>query len=285
MSADIIQNLCRNETGVVNTFSPLVQLFQLEHSVQREPFLYGPSLAIICRGAKIAKMDNRVLHFGSNHDLIVSGCVPLECAYSASKAQPVVGVLIRFETRLMHTVMSAIAEHNSSNTAATLEKVNLVDTLPKEPAIESALDRILDNLMDRTRAALFVSDAVKEIYYHLLQGPQAAILVETFQGGKLARLQIALEYVRNNYQKPIKVEQLAAMCHMSTTNFYRVFREQTGDSPLQLIKKTRLSAAKMLIESQQGTIGQIANKVGYESASHFGRDFRSQYGQSPRSFF
>jgi AraC-like DNA-binding protein len=68
---------------------------------------------------------------------------------------------------------------------------------------------------------------------------------------------------------------------MSTSAFHRAFKEVTADSPLQYLKKIRLSKARDFIVQQGMKAYVAADKVGYESASQFSREFKRYFGQSP----
>jgi len=65
--------------------------------------------------------------------------------------------------------------------------------------------------------------------------------------------------------------------------FHRRFKAATSFSPLQFIKTLRLSHAAMQLVGGK-TVGQAADDVGYTSASQFSREFRRQFGQSPRQW-
>ena len=70
---------------------------------------------------------------------------------------------------------------------------------------------------------------------------------------------------------------------MSKAVFHRRFREVTKLSPLQFIKSLRLNDAARLI-TQGNSVGAAARAVGYTSSSQFSREFRRQFGRSPREW-
>ena len=68
---------------------------------------------------------------------------------------------------------------------------------------------------------------------------------------------------------------------MSSSTFHRNFKQITASSPIQYVKKIRLSRARELLQDQGLKVKQAAAKVGYESPTQFSREFTRYYGLSP----
>ena len=71
------------------------------------------------------------------------------------------------------------------------------------------------------------------------------------------------------------------MAHLSVSAFHRAFKEITSDSPMQYLKKIRLTKARELMIQENLKAYIAADKVGYESSSQFSREFKRYFGQSP----
>ena len=93
-----------------------------------------------------------------------------------------------------------------------------------------------------------------------------------------------MHYFRENYRAEINVEDYALSRGMSASNFYRVFKQISGSTPLQFILKLRLSNAQNLLENSNLTIAEIASAVGYESPLYFSRLFHKHIGVSPSEY-
>lgn len=93
--------------------------------------------------------------------------------------------------------------------------------------------------------------------------------------------QNALEYLSSNYDKQIKVSDVASV--MGYDEFYamKLFRRFCGWSIVDYLNGIRTSAARRLIESTNDSSQQIAAKVGYKSASYFNRQFKKTFGITP----
>ena len=69
---------------------------------------------------------------------------------------------------------------------------------------------------------------------------------------------------------------------MSVTSFYRHFKVVTAMSPLQYQKQLRLQEARHLLLGGSLDVGTVSARVGYESPTHFTREYARQFGAPPR---
>ena len=97
-------------------------------------------------------------------------------------------------------------------------------------------------------------------------------------------VELAMHYFRENYRVEINVEDYALSRGMSASNFYRIFKQISGSTPLQFILKLRLSNAQNLLENSNLTIAEIASAVGYENPLYFSRLFHKHIGVSPYEY-
>lgn len=94
----------------------------------------------------------------------------------------------------------------------------------------------------------------------------------------------AIDYIREHYNTPIALEDLAAQCNMSTSHFIRSFGKYLNRTPHEYLLSYRLRQSKQMLLSSQDSIEQIAEQCGFNSASHFARAFRKSNGISPSEF-
>ncbi len=97
-------------------------------------------------------------------------------------------------------------------------------------------------------------------------------------------LKPALEFIQNNYMLQTPTKTLADLCHLSETHFRRLFLATIGVSPLNFINATRISQARVLLDTTDLTILSIAETVGISSISSFNRNFHHIMGISPREY-
>lgn len=91
-----------------------------------------------------------------------------------------------------------------------------------------------------------------------------------------------INYLTENYEQKISLDQIAHNMYLSPVYISKIFKEETGDSPINYLIKIRLEKAKeILIHDSNGSIKSIANEVGYEDVYHFSKLFKKYYGISP----
>ena len=91
----------------------------------------------------------------------------------------------------------------------------------------------------------------------------------------------ALEYIRENYALPMKIAEIAAVCHMSESHFRRLFEENISMTPVEYLNQLRVKKACDLIKKTGYSMEEIAVKVGFTTTSTFNRNFKRITGTSP----
>ena len=97
----------------------------------------------------------------------------------------------------------------------------------------------------------------------------------------LERLQPALDYIEQHYADRISVTQLAQLLCLSPDRLGHLFRDGVGQAPLQYINEIRLRKAMNLLKTEEHTVTEVAQAVGFFDYNHFGRLFRRRYGCTP----
>ena len=88
-------------------------------------------------------------------------------------------------------------------------------------------------------------------------------------------------WLKENFSKPLRVEDLAAVAKMSVSTFHQHFRSLTQMSPLQYQKRMRLHMARVRMMTEGLDAASAAFEVGYESATQFNREYRRLFGMPP----
>jgi len=138
-------------------------------------------------------------------------------------------------------------------------------------------------LMDRPEDIAALAPVYeREILYRVLQGPHGWMLREiAAPDTAMARVSLAIQWIRRNFAETIRVETLAQRAAMSVSAFHRHFKAVTTLSPLQYQKRVRLLQARMLMVASARSVTNAALEVGYESATQFGRDYARIFGLPP----
>lgn len=115
-----------------------------------------------------------------------------------------------------------------------------------------------------------------------LQGDNSFVLEEIQQKkGGFDQVRPALEYIRNHYASPMKISEIASVCHISESHFRRLFEESIGMTPVEYLNQVRVRKACDLIKKTGNSMEEIAVKVGFTTTSTFNRNFKRITGTSP----
>ncbi|MEO6290778.1 MAG: AraC family transcriptional regulator [Ginsengibacter sp.] len=102
--------------------------------------------------------------------------------------------------------------------------------------------------------------------------------------GTTDRMNDVIEFIKNNLNEQITLEQAAAVACLTIPSFCRFFKKRTKMTFFQYLTKLRIAhACKLLIEMDR-SVSYIANMCGYNSDSHFCKVFKDHIGQSPHQY-
>ncbi len=141
----------------------------------------------------------------------------------------------------------------------------------------------LVRLLDAPADARVLGPLVRrEIVYRLLMGAQGGRLRHVAsQGGYTERVAEAIARLRKEFDRPLRIEELARKLGMSVSRFHHHFKAVTAMSPLQFQKQRRLQEARRLILGEDLDAASTAYRVGYNDASHFSREYKRLVGAPP----
>jgi AraC family transcriptional regulator, arabinose operon regulatory protein len=102
--------------------------------------------------------------------------------------------------------------------------------------------------------------------------------------GTASRVWATIEHIRQHFDSPLRVETLAAMADLSSSQYAVRFRELTGDSPKNFLMRLRIHRATQLLDTTSESISVIARRVGYDDPLYFSRAFRRLHEVSPSGY-
>ena len=94
----------------------------------------------------------------------------------------------------------------------------------------------------------------------------------------------SMEYINENIQRDISIDEICAAVHMSKYHFCRQFKKITGTTVMNYIKKTRVIMAKNMLINESLSVAEISNRCGFSSISYFSRIFKEETGVSPLKY-
>ena len=258
---------------------PGLALYQNTVPTAPNPCSYEPSLLVVPQGQKRVDLGKESYLFGETTFLLTSIELPIVSRVcSASAERPYLAFFLKLNMGMVRDVLHSDEVSIPAPPAGTRGMV-----LGKATAELLAPCCRMVQLIDSPRDAAFFGKLLqREIIYRLLQGQQGdrlrsvATLVD--QNHRTAK---AVNWLRENYEKTLNVDDLASISGMSRSTLHHHFRSLTAMSPLQFQKQLRLHSARQKMLTEELDAASAAFEVGYESPSQFNREYKRFFGQPP----
>ncbi len=261
------------------TAIPGLSLWRRDEPTQPASGMYEPSICLIAQGAKRVVLGDDTYVYDAQHFLITSVDLPTVWQIiKASREKPCLGLRLKLDQREISQLMvdsnlPPPRAQQSSRGMATGEV-----TLP----LLTAFQRLIDLLAEPKDIPILAPIIQREISYRLLVGDQGARLRQMASAGSQShQIARAIDWLKGNFTRPLRIDDLAMQVNMSTSTFHHHFRALTAMSPLQYQKWLRLNEARRLMLTERLDVTAAAFQVGYESPSQFSREYSRVFGAPP----
>jgi AraC-like DNA-binding protein len=245
------------------------------------PTVYQPCLAIVVQGRKRALLNDEVFYYDALNYLVVSVTLPaMGQVLEASAERPYLCLRLNLDLEEIARLVLELGERGPSLAAADR---GLFIARMDEDLLDAVLRMV--KLLDTPEDAAVLGPVVqREIYYRMLRGDLAHRLLDLAQVDSGAhRIARAIEWLKERYSAPLRIEELADAVHMSSSALHHRFKAVTAMSPLQYQKQLRLHEARRLMFADGVDCATAGHRVGYESPSQFSREYRRLFGAPPRA--
>lgn len=232
-------------------------------------FLYvANGYASVHWGPAVYKVKrNQLLHGGKGTQLVLTPEGDLFAyyliLYKASLSQP----HSRSLQRLYAEAKPFEASYNCSLSQASLLQVHLADMIRHWQQSQP-----MDRLRVKATFHQFIYELVRMLEERARSGSEPDLVQQT------------IRYLQEHYREPVTMDELAEMFNCSITHLSRLFKRETGMSPIHYLIQIRMKHAEQwLLEGKTG-LKDIAAKIGYPDAFYFSRMFKKHTGYSPLQF-
>ena len=123
----------------------------------------------------------------------------------------------------------------------------------------------------------------KELVHELIYLLNAEIARNNYELNKVppSVAEILVDYMQNNLDRPITLQELSNQVHLEKSYLLRLFRSETGKTPIDALIEMRLDKASDLVAATDMKICEIAGACGYRTVSFFVAAYRKRYGMTP----
>lgn len=278
--AELVERIMR-AVCIDGTIQPLPGLYLSRASapLERLHSLVKPSLCVIVQGSKEVLLGERRYRYDPAHYLLATVELPwVTQVLEATPEHPYLSVRLELTPALVGAVIAETyrtAILDSADTHAIT--VSLVDADLLDAMVR--LVRLVDAPAD---ASALLPLITREIIYRLLVGEQGAQLRHMAAlVGYTPQIARAVERLRQEFDQPPRIEQLARELGMSVSGLHHHFKAVTALSPLQFQKRLRLLEARRVLLDENLDAAHAAFHVGYRNTAHFNREYKRLFGLPP----
>ncbi len=280
--SELAQSLLRHcpRDGIYGTAVEPLALIRADGPTLPARGMHKPALCIIAQGRKEVQLAEERYIYDPLHYLVVSVTLPLAGqVIDASPDAPYLCVRLDIDpAEITQLISDAGPMEVASRRGDRGLYVDRIDA--------SLLDAVLRliHLLDSPRDIPMLAPLIlREIFYRLLRSGQGQRLHEiAIADSQAHRITRAIDWINQNYGKPLRIEQLAQVVNLSPSTLHHRFKAVTAMSPLQYQKQLRLQEARRLIFSEGLEVAAAGYRVGYESPSQFSREYSRLFG-APRN--
>jgi AraC-like DNA-binding protein len=267
------------EDGTHDTQVPGLRLIRVSRASEPVYSVYEPSLCIVAQGSKMVFLGQEVYQYDPSSYLTASVHLPITGQVTeASGDMPYFSLQILFDmSQIIDVIQSsgdALRVGTGTSRGMKVSRINdtLLDAILR-------LAKLVENPQD---IPVLAPSAMREIIYRVLQNDNNASLKQfAIIGSHAQQISGVVEKLNREFAQPLRVDELAAEARMSASSLYDYFKEVTGMSPIQFQKQIRLQEARRLLFSGSIDAAEAAFQVGYESPSHFSREYARMFGLPP----
>ena len=263
----------------VRTSIPSLTLYRYETPTDPVSYMQAVTVCMVAQGAKRVVLEEEVYAFDPDQFLISSMELPVVAQITeASESKPYLGLTLALD---LNTVSELLIDEGlpevASPPACRCMAVGKVSA-----ALKGSFERLVELLDSPEDIPILAPMILREICYRILvsdQGPRLRQIVSAGSNGhSIAR---AIDWMKDHFNKPIHVKEMANHAGMSQSTFHHHFRTLTAMTPIQYQKRLRLNAARRLMLIENMDAANASFQVGYESPSQFSREYGRLFGSPP----
>jgi len=258
---------------------PGVQLIRASAPTMPMPVIYEPTVCFIAQGGKRAMLGTTAFDYAAGNHLVASVGLPVMGAVvEASEAAPYLSLQLDLDAAELSELAIRYPrppEERSMRIAGLMlfeSDAGLLDAAAR-------LVRLLDTPND---IDMLAPNTIREILYRLITAPGGSAVRDMAQGeSRLSHIAQAIVWIRAHFREACRIETAAEVAGMSRSTFHHHFKAITAMSPIEFRTQLRLQEARRLMLSNGIDAASAGFSVGYDSPSHFSRDYSRIFGLPP----
>ncbi|MEM6844507.1 MAG: AraC family transcriptional regulator [Bacteroidota bacterium] len=266
-----------------------LHVFETQQQAERVHLQFDqPVLASMLRGKKIMHLrDHQPFDFLPGESLILPADELMQIDFpEAQQDDPTRCLAIAIAEERVEEIITLM---NETMPKADEQEWNLMDYnfyFTNDASIFQILQRLIFLFTENHPAKdFFVDNMLQELIIRILQTNARKTYDESVNGlSGSNRLAYVIQYIRNHLNEPLSINTLSEKACMSKSHFYRVFKSETGVSPVDFVNDERINRAADMLQDPHRKIKEVYLECGFHNRSYFNRLFKRKKQLSPSEF-
>lgn len=275
----LASELSARESANSGQILPAAHIFERMEATKFEAVVYIPVICLILQGKKEMNVGTQSVSLVEGDALLVSHDLPVSSKITeASLECPYRALIFSLDLGILRSLYEQVGAAVSDDLQAASLSASAAD-----PAWIDPMARYLELMNSPIEMEVLGPMILKEIHFRLLLSPIGGMLRKLLSvDSHASRIAKSIQQIRTNFREPLVVGDLAQIAGMSASSFHEHFRSVTGTTPLQYQKDLRMIEARAILERGAPSVSVAGFEVGYESPTHFSRDYARKFGCSPK---
>ena len=242
----------------------------------------------VIQGDAVVHVDEEAQAFSAGQSLVLPPMQSVVAEAADGSDAPVEYVALKIDRDQVRSVVEQASEDPGALSATRRWKVEeeAYCLVERTEGVQRVL-RMLAYLFhdDPPHRDRLIDLNVRELILLLLQTPSRPLLVGEFsRHSSTGGLAAVVQYVQDNLDRHISINELVEEACMSKSSFYRHFGEEFDMSPLEFITRERVIRARELLSDPENTVTRVSHALGFSSTSHFIDMFKEHEGKTPKQY-
>ena len=276
----------RSEIGGNDT---RLSFYVVEEEVRQTP-LRAPHLTYygFVKGRADVEVAEDDFSVGAGESLVVPPLQTVTVDFPRADEDPVQYVVLKIDRERVHTVLDEVTDASPQEGAVRGWKAEeqTYCQIEKDEGIARVLGTVAYLFREEppNRDRLIDLNAM-ELIIQMLETSSRPLLVGEFpRNTTVGGLAAAVQYIQDNLDRHISIDELVEEACMSKSSFYRHFSDEFDMSPLEYITHERVVRARELLADPENTVTNVSHSLGFSSTSHFIDMFKEHEGVTPKQY-
>lgn len=242
---------------------------------------YHPELELVyVNGGSGKRQIGSHISYYRKGDLILIGSDLPHCGFTDSLSGHECETVIQIKPDFLGNSFFDIAEMKNIKALLETSRMGIVFHGDEKRRIGKEIENLNSkNSFEKLTGLLSILHHLSEAENYTILNAQGFVLEAELQDNN--RINVIFNFVKEEFHRPIPLEEIAGISNMTVPSFCRYFKKITGKTFVQFVNEYRLVHATKLLHEKQMSILDVCFETGFNNFSHFNKQFKKFTGKSP----